>query len=335
MTGLQNDTHDPTEERGLIPFSQWDLVIPIAIFAAVSVLLCLAFQSATDDEIPEPRIPIAQEDTATLIQRQRTLEVAIELIRRNDVSFETADSCLSRIASLQSTDISEVSAQAIRALSNDIPNATQQRWAALLKKHVGIDLTDSLTGDSPQNRPIARRIAWAALLIGSSEQVPAIFEKAAQDTQDMRTLLQSIPIVADHKINQDCFLEVQKWILNPVSQNSDTTSTRTILAAIDCVAEMQIDDRVKTTALCELAVAGVCRAECFQHLQKLGVDSLPPHLRGSVASALLDHLAIRSKPPRTIRAHSSWAFADDLAEVFDGHRRKRFQYRVAEIRSQK
>ena len=106
MTGLQNDTHDPTEERGLIPFSQWDLVIPIAIFAAVSVLLCLAFQSATDDEIPEPRIPIAQEDTATLIQRQRTLEVAIELIRRNDVSFETADSCLSRIASLQSTDIS-------------------------------------------------------------------------------------------------------------------------------------------------------------------------------------------------------------------------------------
>lgn len=334
MPRSKNDNPVPTEERPAVPFSPSDLVIPTAICAAVSVLLFLAFQPEPPNETSQTGISIAKQTSASLEKQKRTAEVAKELIRRDDVSFETANSCLTRIAAMQNKDKAAVCLQTILDLPDDISLQTQKRWAALLQQHVSTETIETLVAKSSRHTPTAKRIAWAVAIADSPNRISAIFERAAQDTQHMTDLTQAIPIITDTKISQQCFAEMRKWILNPACLHSDAINSQLILTTIECIAEIEIDKSSKVSAFCELALAGICRADCFRHLQTLGVDAIPSHMQGHVAAALLEHLAIRDRNPQAICSPTTWKFAETLTNVFSGHRRQRFESRLIEIRGE-
>lgn len=341
MPRSQNDTHVPPEDRPSVAFSPADLVIPICICVVIGVLLFFAFQPERPAQAQRPLAAMNEITTASLEKRFRTAEIAKQLVHREDVSFETAKSCVTRLATLQNQNTSVICLQLIQDLPSNSSRKTKRRWAALLQEHVSTENLEAeihktgvqesfppapLAGDDTKNQ-----LLWAALIANSPNRISAIFKTAARDTQHTRGLLQAIPIITDQKINQRCFAEIQKWILNPACQNPRAVNSQLILAAIQCVTEIRIDAEAKASAFCQLAIAGVCRTESFISLQALGVDSIPAELHGPIAATLLEHLADFNKNPQAIRCDATWSFAKCLPEVFEGRKRKRYEDRLAEI----
>ena len=332
MPRSKNDTPVPAEERPTVPFSPSDLVIPIAICAGVSVLLLLAFQPKARSTTSEASSSIAEEPSDSLEKRMRTVAVAKELLNRNDISLETANACVTRIAAVRNKHIAAVCLELMQQLPADLSLQTQQRWAALLLKHTGPEQIHRLADDRLQCGPIAMRIGKAVAIMNSPDAVSAYFERAALNTQHMIELTQAIPIIADPKISLLCFKEVQKWIIIPACQYSTAIDSQLLLATIKCVAEIKIDKSLKVSTFCELALAKTSPADCFRNLHQLGANAIPDHLKGHVAAELLDHLASRADNPNSICCPKTWLFAESMGNVFLGDKQERFQSRLLEIR---
>ncbi|MEP3479853.1 MAG: hypothetical protein ABJZ55_11445 [Fuerstiella sp.] len=332
MPRTQNDTPVPTQERPKVPFSPSDLVIPTAICAGVSVLLLLAFQPETRSTPSDTNLPIAMEPSGSLETQVRTAAVATELLTRDDISLETANACLTRLAALQNKHIATVCLESMQQLPANLSLQAQQRWAALLQKHGTANQNQCLTNDQSKYGPAAKKIGRAVALTNSPDHVSAFFAQAALNTQHMIELIQAIPIIADPEISLPCFHEIQKWIITPACQHPAAVDNQLLLATIKCVAEMKIDQSKKVSTFCELVEAKNNRADCFRNLQQLGVNSIPDHLKGHVAAALIDHLAIDAGNPHSVCCPTVWQFAESMRNVFSGQKRVRFQSRLLEIR---
>lgn len=341
MPRSTNDTHVPPEDRPSTAFSPADLVIPISICVVIGVLLYFAFQPERPAQVQRPLPAMNDITTASLEKQFRTTEVAKQLVLREDVSLETATSCVTRLATRQNQTTSAICLQLIQDLPSNSSRETERRWAALLQEHVSTEdleaeihkagIQESFPPASVASNDTKNRLAWAALIANSPNRISAIFKTAAQNTQHTKDLLQAIPIITDQKINQRCFAEIQKWILNPACQNPSAINSQFILEAIQCVTEIRIDAEAKASAFCQLAIAGVCRSESLISLQALGRDSIPAELHGPIAATLLEHLADLNKNPQAIRCDATWSFAKCLPEVFEGRKRKRYEDRLAEI----
>lgn len=328
MIDSENDTGVPPKDRQALPISRWDLLIPAALFVAVAGLLFLALQKDEFDSHGADKVPLASIPTSNLLKRQRTAEVARELLRRQDVSLPTAESCVRRLAIFQEKTPSEICRDLILQLPNETPEAVQKRWVMQLSKSGTINVPDW----NPEND-----VAWRILLAGQIQKSPSCIPErfnATKTANQAINLLLAISLIDDQTAGEACLLELRRLIISPACDAPETADPGFVLATIDSITAMNVPDKQKSDVLCDLAIAGVCPAACFRELSRLPLESISVAHRGHVAAAVLDYLFMQSGHSTTSHDAQILLFSNQLADAFHGPSRERYTKRLAELQQQ-
>lgn len=325
MIDSENHTGVPPKELQAPGISRWDLMIPMALFVVVAGLLFLAFQQRETAHPKTHRMSLADVPTKHLTKLSRTVEVAAELLRRKDISLETADSCVRRLAAVRNQSPADICMNQIQQLPSNTSKSVQRRWVTLLSKF-----------GSPEAQQVkpegehARRILLAADLSQSPESIPGAFAEAV-GLQQRYFLLSAIPLIHDKTTSRICLEEIWRQVITPACTVPEAADTSLIAATIQTIAAMNVSEDQQTSVYCELAIHGICRPECFRQLSRQPLDTICDSHRGHLAAALLDYLFLQDRLPVVVQDPEITSFAQGLASVFRGSRHDRYVNRLHEL----
>lgn len=331
MTSFTNDSQADDIERPPETFSVREVLIPGFVFVAALVVLWIAFQKAPPKSEHSSKRLLKSLSTEELLQQPRTTTSARELLSRKDVSFEILEACVQRLSVQEKTAPAEICLQVIRNLDENVSVQLQKDWLKVLQPHVSAGTLQAVQSVADQKVGPGASICLAALFSWDRASVSPAFRQSSGTYQQFTSLLKAVRLVQEPEVGALCLEQVNKVIFEPAVRHSGSVDIRTVLAAIETVSVLPVQQQQKANLLADIVIHKICRGACIERLNQLPTHCFQQRWAGNFAAAVLDYLAIQKKSLGKVADETAVKFAQRLASVFRGEKRQRYQSRLQEI----
>lgn len=339
MTGSEDLPDTITKVAATSFRTQWDwgvLCIAVAVTAGMLVTQ-VPWLSAAAVEPPVSK-PLADYSTQELQQAERTEDVAAELLRRTDVTSETALAAVRRLAAIRGMSPATVLAERMSQLDHSSPLAVRRNlvdWVSQLEpqsKHACCEAAERLVATTGSDA--ARQTAMAARMMADRDS-SVLFATAQQDAEQLADFLLALPLVSDNSVQRQAYRSIRP-LLDAGAAGSHHTVTEPQVQALvlRIIVQWEGDEVQKAGDAMRLLCSGQCQMAAMEALVALPSSSWPEQQLGQTAAAVIAWLA-ENRPTAGNSADHATALTlcDKLGPCFSDAKRTRFENRLREITS--
>lgn len=321
----------------MISLPPWDsVVLGVAGLITAIVLVSEVAQSAATAAKPPVLKSLAECSTDELRQADRTADVAIELLCRDDVDPLTANAALRRLAAIKSVSPAKLLAEWILQLDKDSSLTLRRNLVSLVsqlepaaKKECG-ETAERLAATAAST--VARQTALAARMTAERNSA-AVFAEAKRDANQLADFLRALPLVPDNSVQRQAWRNIRPLLdSDQARSHGDVLTPQLQTLVLRIIVQWEGDEAQKAGDAMRVLCSGQCQVAAMEALVALPTSSWPEQQLGQTAAAVIAWLAENPQSADVSPDHTiALNLCRKLGPRFSETKRTRFENRLSEI----